>query len=52
MLLAWWRFGREYLSTAGLLAVPLELVSRLPVLFRFLVRPQGRWIRTARGASS
>jgi cellulose synthase/poly-beta-1,6-N-acetylglucosamine synthase-like glycosyltransferase len=51
-LLAWWRFGREYLSAVGILAVPLELMSRLPILFRFLVRPQGRWIRTARGASS
>jgi len=52
LLLAWWRCGREYLSAAGLLAVPLELAGRLPILFRFLTRPQARWIRTARGASS
>jgi cellulose synthase/poly-beta-1,6-N-acetylglucosamine synthase-like glycosyltransferase len=52
LLLAWWRFGRRYLPVAGLLTVPAELLCRLPILVRFLVRPQGSWVRTARGASN
>jgi cellulose synthase/poly-beta-1,6-N-acetylglucosamine synthase-like glycosyltransferase len=50
LLAAWWRFGREHLSAADLLVVPMELASRLPILFRFLVRPQAAWVRTARRA--
>ena len=48
LLSAWWRFGRQYLSAAGLALVPVELASRFIVLCRFLVRPQGTWVRTAR----
>jgi cellulose synthase/poly-beta-1,6-N-acetylglucosamine synthase-like glycosyltransferase len=47
-LLAWLRFGRKYLPLRGLLAIPVELVARVPVLFRFLVRPQTSWVRTLR----
>jgi cellulose synthase/poly-beta-1,6-N-acetylglucosamine synthase-like glycosyltransferase len=45
---AWLRFGREILPASGLLAVPCELLNRLPILFRYLLRPQGAWVRTAR----
>jgi cellulose synthase/poly-beta-1,6-N-acetylglucosamine synthase-like glycosyltransferase len=45
---AWVRFGREFLPASGLLAVPCELLNRLPILFRYLLRPQGAWVRTAR----
>jgi cellulose synthase/poly-beta-1,6-N-acetylglucosamine synthase-like glycosyltransferase len=48
LALAYACFGRQYLPLSGLLAVPLELASRLSVLIRFLYRPQAAWIRTAR----
>jgi cellulose synthase/poly-beta-1,6-N-acetylglucosamine synthase-like glycosyltransferase len=45
---AWLGFGREHLTATGLLAVPCELLNRFPILFRYLLRPQGAWVRTAR----
>jgi cellulose synthase/poly-beta-1,6-N-acetylglucosamine synthase-like glycosyltransferase len=48
LLLTWGSFGRKYLPVAGLLAVPRELAGRLSILLRFLVRPQGTWVRTER----
>jgi cellulose synthase/poly-beta-1,6-N-acetylglucosamine synthase-like glycosyltransferase len=52
LLLTWARFGRAYLPAADLLTIPGELVSRLFILFRFVTRPQGTWIRTERRTSS
>jgi cellulose synthase/poly-beta-1,6-N-acetylglucosamine synthase-like glycosyltransferase len=49
--LAWMRFGREHLPATGLLAIPCEFASRLPILFRYVVRPQAAWVRTDRGTA-
>jgi cellulose synthase/poly-beta-1,6-N-acetylglucosamine synthase-like glycosyltransferase len=48
LLLVGFRFGREHLSAAGLLAIPAELLRRLPIFIRFLAKPESTWVRTAR----
>ncbi len=48
ILVAWLRFARDRLPLQVLLAVPLYLLWKIPLYFAFLLRPQTRWIRTAR----
>jgi cellulose synthase/poly-beta-1,6-N-acetylglucosamine synthase-like glycosyltransferase len=45
---AWWRFGRERLPLAVLLAVPWYVAGKLPIYLRFLARPERTWSRTDR----
>lgn len=48
ILVAWLRFGRDRLPLQALLAVPLYLLWKIPLYLAFLLRPQTRWVRTAR----
>ncbi|MCA8960421.1 MAG: glycosyltransferase family 2 protein [Planctomycetes bacterium] len=45
--IAWARFARD-LPWTCLVAAPFYVLWKIPLYFRFLVRPERRWIRTAR----
>ncbi|MDJ0595824.1 MAG: glycosyltransferase family 2 protein [Pleurocapsa sp. MO_226.B13] len=48
VLLAWIRFGRSDLPLKNLLAIPLYILSKIPIYLKFLVKPQSRWLKTER----
>lgn len=48
ILTAWARFGREEISLRQLLGFPLYVLWKIPLYFRFLLKPQSQWIRTER----
>ena len=45
---AWAKFGRTDLPLLTLLAIPSYVLWKIPLYLAFLVRPQTKWIRTAR----
>lgn len=45
---AWVKFGREDLPLGELLTIPLYILWKIPLYFKFLICPQQAWIRTAR----
>lgn len=49
---SWVKFGREELPLAELLVIPFYILSKLPLYFKFLVRPQRDWVRTERNSGS
>lgn len=48
ILLAWVGFGRDRVPIQALLAAPVYILWKIPLYFKFLVRPQTEWIRTER----
>jgi cellulose synthase/poly-beta-1,6-N-acetylglucosamine synthase-like glycosyltransferase len=46
--LAWGQFARDLIPLTMLLTIPLYIVSKVPLYFRFLTQPQQKWIRTER----
>lgn len=46
--LAWARFARHFVPFTMLLTIPLYILSKIPLYFRFLARPQQEWVRTER----
>lgn len=48
VVVAWLRFGRNTLPAQTLLAVPFYLLWKIPLYFKFLVKPQTQWVRTER----
>ncbi len=48
---AWAHFGRDDLPLSELLAIPLYILWKIPLYFKFLVAPQQRWVRTERDSS-
>ena len=48
ILLAWSRFGKEMLSLRHLLAIPLYIISKIPIYISFIVKPKKEWVRTSR----
>jgi cellulose synthase/poly-beta-1,6-N-acetylglucosamine synthase-like glycosyltransferase len=48
ILLAWAKFGRADLPLRQLLSVPFYILWKIPLYFRFLVKPQRDWVRTER----
>jgi len=50
ILLAWVKFGRAILPFKSLVKVPLYILWKVPIYFRFLIEPQKRWVRTERDA--
>jgi cellulose synthase/poly-beta-1,6-N-acetylglucosamine synthase-like glycosyltransferase len=46
----WFKFGREYLSFASLLAAPLYVLWKVPIYFAFFLRRQKTWNRAERRA--
>lgn len=50
VLLAWVKFGRAILPLKSLVKVPLYILWKVPIYFRFLFNPQKHWVRTERDA--
>jgi cellulose synthase/poly-beta-1,6-N-acetylglucosamine synthase-like glycosyltransferase len=49
VLAGWWRYGRETVSAADLLGVPLYVAGKVGIYLSFLLRgPQKAWVRTPR----
>ncbi len=45
---AWFKFGRTEIPAKMLLVVPVYILGKIPLYFKFLVRPQKDWVRTER----
>ena len=45
---AWSKFGRTEVPAKMLLTVPMYVLGKVPLYFKFLVRPQQDWVRTER----
>lgn len=45
---AWGKFGRQDLPMRELLTIPLYVLWKIPLYFKFLVQPQQSWVRTGR----
>lgn len=50
ILAAWAKFGRADLPALTLLSIPFYILWKIPLYFKFLVRPQAKWVRTERDA--
>ena len=48
VLIAWLKFGRSDLPLKNLIAIPFYILSKIPIYFKFLVKPQSRWLKTER----
>jgi hypothetical protein len=48
VLAAWARHGRDVLPLVQLIQLPIYVLWKLPIYFRFLVGRQVEWIRTRR----
>lgn len=49
--LVWLRYGRSDLSLGQLISIPLYMLWKIPLYFKFLVKPQQDWVRTDRNTS-
>jgi cellulose synthase/poly-beta-1,6-N-acetylglucosamine synthase-like glycosyltransferase len=45
---AWSKFGTKDLPLTDLIAVPFYIISKIPIYFKFLVKPQTGWLSTER----
>jgi len=48
IFVAWTKFGRTDLPLLQLLSIPLYILWKIPLYFKFLVKPQKNWVRTER----
>lgn len=48
IFLIWFVFGRSDLPLQNLLAIPLYILSKIPIYLKFLIQPQNKWLRTER----
>ncbi|WP_319418736.1 glycosyltransferase family 2 protein [Pleurocapsa sp. FMAR1] len=48
VLLAWVKFGRSDLPLKNLIAIPFYILGKIPIYFKFLIKPQSRWLKTER----
>ncbi len=48
ILVAWAKFGQTDLPLRELLAIPFYILWKIPLYFKFLIRPQKTWVRTER----
>ena len=48
VLLAWFKFGRSDLPWRNLIAIPFYILGKIPIYFKFLIKPQSRWLKTER----
>lgn len=46
--LAWYGFAREDIPVGRLLSIPMYILWKVPVYFKFLLGPESQWIRTER----
>jgi cellulose synthase/poly-beta-1,6-N-acetylglucosamine synthase-like glycosyltransferase len=51
VMLAWLKFGRSDLPVQNLLALPVYMLSKIPIYLNFLIKPQSRWLKTERDLS-
>ena len=52
VFLAWLKFGRETLPASSLMAAISYVAWKLPMYCMFFIRPEKRWVRTARTPSN
>ena len=48
IFLIWLAFGRSVLPLQNLLAIPLYILSKIPIYLKFVIQPQSEWLRTER----
>jgi cellulose synthase/poly-beta-1,6-N-acetylglucosamine synthase-like glycosyltransferase len=48
IFVAWAKFGRTDLPLLQLLSIPLYILWKIPLYFKFLIKPQKNWVRTER----
>jgi cellulose synthase/poly-beta-1,6-N-acetylglucosamine synthase-like glycosyltransferase len=48
ILAAWAKFGRNDLALGQLISIPFYVLWKIPLYFKFLVKPQNTWVRTER----
>ncbi|WP_066348878.1 glycosyltransferase family 2 protein [Geminocystis sp. NIES-3708] len=48
ILIAWVKFGQEELPLINLLRIPLYILWKIPLYFKFLWKRENQWIRTER----
>lgn len=48
IIIAWYKFGREELSLTDLLKIPLYILWKIPLYFKFFWKRESQWIRTER----
>lgn len=48
IVLTWWRYGRDILSTKQMLHIPVYIISKIAIYVGYIVRKQTKWIRTDR----
>ena len=46
--IAWYRWGRKIISFLSVLVIPLYILSKVPLYFRFLTKRQKSWVKTER----
>jgi cellulose synthase/poly-beta-1,6-N-acetylglucosamine synthase-like glycosyltransferase len=49
---AWYRYGRSDIPLGKLLGIPLYILWKIPLYFKFLFKPQTEWVRTKRDHSN
>lgn len=50
VIASWAKFARQEISGLALLAIPFYVLWKIPLYFKFLVKPQTQWVRTERDA--
>lgn len=48
IFVAWAKFGRTDIPLLQLLSIPVYILWKIPLYFKFLVKPQKNWVRTER----
>lgn len=48
ILASWSKYSRSVLPAKMLLAIPLYLLWKIPLYFKFLIKPEKSWVRTER----
>ena len=49
---AWAKFGRSDLPAQTLFSIPLYILWKIPLYFKFLAKPQAQWVRTERDVTA
>jgi cellulose synthase/poly-beta-1,6-N-acetylglucosamine synthase-like glycosyltransferase len=49
VILCWQRFGRRTISGRDLALASIYAICKVPLYFRFLLKPQSKWVRSKRG---
>ena len=52
IVVSWAKFGRQSIPVSTLWKVPLYLLWKIPLYLAFIFKPQKKWVRTERDATS